>query len=111
MSGQVKGLGSFQGQLYACENQGVHLVFIFEQIQDESGLQKQLSKVLGIFARPVFGKTAPEFLRATRILVSEQLLKGVNLNNLAEQLGLSEVKLQLIEIEGMYLLSLEAWGG
>lgn len=111
MSGQIKGLGSFQAQLYACENQGVHLVFTFEQIQDESDLQKRLSKVLGIFARPAFGKAAPEFLGATQKLASEQFLKGVSLNNLAEQLGLSEVKLQLIEIEGMYLLSLKAWGG
>lgn len=111
LSGQVKELGSFQAQLYACENQGVHLVFTFEQIQDESDLQKKLAKVLRIFARPVFGKAAPEFLGATQMLASEQLLKGVSLNNLSEQLGLSEVKLQLMEIEGIYLLSLKAWGG
>lgn len=111
LSGQVKELGSFQAQLYACENQGVHLVFTFEQIQDESDLQRQLAKVLRTFARPVFGKSAPQFLGSTQALGSEQLLKGVSLNNLSEQLGLSEVKLQLLEIEGMYIMSLKAWGG
>ncbi|MDH4396760.1 MAG: hypothetical protein QE278_13865 [Limnobacter sp.] len=111
MSGQIGGLGSFQSQLYACDHQGIHLVFTFEQILDEVDLQKKMGKALGAFARPIFGKSATKFLANTQSFDYEKLSKSVSLDVLAGELGRSEIKLQILEVEGMYMLSIKAWGG
>lgn len=111
MSGQISGLGSFQSQLYACDHQGIHLVFTFEQILDEVDLQKKMGKAFGVFARPIFGKSAPKFLANTQGYDYQNLSKSVSLDVLADELGLSEIKLQMLEVEGMYVLSIKAWGG
>lgn len=101
-AGHLKGIGGFHLQLYRCSHDGAMMTIIVGPEDNASGLQKAL-KILPDLLFPKEQSTL--VADALGKLSIESLGEMQYMQDLAEDLGLNDIRIQLSDIEGIDVLT------
>lgn len=107
-SGNLKGIGGFQLQLFGCVHYGAKLTVLLGPSDDVSSLEK----ALGVLPKLLFpAEDAKRVVHALREIPAQTLTTHQHLQHLAEELNLTDIHIRLFDVDGVSVLVFGFYGG
>ena len=107
-SGNLKKVGGFYLELFGCTHYGARLTVLLGPDDDVASV----SRALNILPDLLFSAaSSKQVKKALADISTETLLTPVHLPDLAKDLGLSDLNIQMLDTDGMGVLVFEFYGG
>lgn len=107
-TGILNGIGSFHLQLYRCAHYGAAVTVLLGSDPKVKHVEQVLKILPSLLFAPADVAKVTEALKGVQL---KTLSDSQHLGSLIEELGLTDFRLQLIDIEGVSLLVLSFYGG
>jgi hypothetical protein len=107
-TGNLKGVGGFYLELFGCNHYGARLTLLLGPDDDAKVFRRALRVVPDLLFAEV---DSQKVKKALLDIQADAFTTPLHLADLAKELGLTDVSVQVIEVEGIGLLVFQFYGG